>query len=137
MAKHIVPLNLASINKYLAAYDSFYGARASLKIKGNPKFDSQVSESIAANKIGFTISHKNHLDGYLGNDTFEVKGTGYKNDKAHFAQNNATRIIWVKLIAKGKYEVREMSDPSAIYSAASSSPLEFVDLSKFQYTVLP
>ena len=84
--------------EYMKAYDEFYQKRHNiLKLKGCPKLDSQFSEHIAADKVGFTLKHKDGLDGIdTTGQTYEVKGTGYTNTKVHFSQNKADRVIWVK-----------------------------------------
>ena len=129
-------LSEENIRAYLEAYDDFNKIRKSLGIKGNPKVDSQVSEAIAANKIGFEITHKGYLDGKLGSNTYEVKGTGYNNNKARFSQNRATKVIWVKLLSKDTYEIREINDPKSVYDDALKSSVGIVDLSKYEYTVI-
>lgn len=129
-------LSEENISVYLEAYDDFNEIRKSLGIKGNPKVDSQVSEAIAANKIGFEITHDDNLDGKLDSDTYEVKGTGYNNDKARFSQNRATKVIWVKLLSKGNYEIREINNPKSVYDDALKSSIGIVDLSKYEYTVI-
>ena len=84
--------------EYMRPYDEFYEKRCKIfKSKGCPKLDSQFSENIAADKVGFKLDHKDGIDGVDANkETYEVKGTGYTNTKVHFSKNKADHVIWVK-----------------------------------------
>ena len=84
----------------MKAYDDFYHKRkAFCKGDSSPKLDSQFSENIAADYFDFNLDHKNGFDGHnFKGQSCEVKGTGYKNTRVGFTQNqiSADHIYWVK-----------------------------------------
>jgi hypothetical protein len=111
----------------MKAYDDFYDKRRNIfKSRGCPKLDSQFSENIAADKVGFVLDHKNGLDGTDSNgNTYEVKGTGYTNTKVRFSKNQADHVIWVKATQHTVF-IYEMDNN--IYSNLDQNG--FVDMSK-------
>ena len=95
--------------EYMEAYDEFYKKMCTIfGTSGCPRLDSQFSENIAADKVGFALEHKNGFDGVdnLGK-TYEVKGTGYTNTKVRFSSKKADYVIWVKA-TPGKVFLYEM-----------------------------
>ncbi|MBU1144224.1 MAG: hypothetical protein KJ971_00005 [Firmicutes bacterium] len=95
---------------YLLAYKSFtLGKRIFAKVS-SAKVDSQFSERLAADVFGFDVDHSTNLDGLdpITKETYEVKGTGFSNNTAHFNPNNqADHVIWVK-VRNGSIEIREI-----------------------------
>ncbi len=113
--------------EYMKAYDEFYKKRCTIfDSDGCPRLDSQFSENIAADKVGFTLKHKNGFDGVddLG-QTYEVKGTGYTNTKVRFSDKKADYVIWVKA-TPGKVFVYQVD--VEIYSKLDVNG--FVDMAK-------
>ena len=112
--------------EYMRAYDEFYEKRCKIfGPKGCPRLDSQFSENIAADKVGFKLKHKNGVDGIdVSGKTYEVKGTGYANTKVRFnSRNEADRVIWVKAT---QYKVFVYEVDNTIYSNCDQNG--FVDM---------
>lgn len=87
--------------KYIKDYLSFQKSKNEFVGKNSTlKLDSQFSESLAADVFFFDINHKNGYDGEdpITNNTYEVKGTGVKNDRVRFSKTKkAIFVIWVKV----------------------------------------
>ncbi|MDE7182494.1 MAG: hypothetical protein K2O41_05665 [Clostridia bacterium] len=91
--------SIEEYKEYMKAYDEFYHKRKAFSKRGSPKLDSQFSENIAADYFDFNLDHKNGFDGHNSKGkSCEVKGTGYKNTRVGFTQNqiSADHIYWVK-----------------------------------------
>jgi len=83
---------------------------------------------LAADAFGFHINHKNGFDGVdpHTNETYEIKGSGYSNNKVKFNVNNiADHVIWIKIRRKA-IEIREVD--TDIYNHLDSNG--FVNINK-------
>lgn len=95
---------------YLTAYSAFATSKVAFAPRSTVKVDSQFSERLAADLFGFDVDHSRGLDGInpSTNKTYEVKGTGFSNDKARFdPKNRADHVIWIK-VRNGSVEIREI-----------------------------
>jgi len=85
---------------YLVAYKTYTLGKRIFSPRSSTKVDSQFSERLAADGFGFDVDHSRNLDGLhpITNETYEVKGTGFSNNTAHFNPNNkADHVIWIKV----------------------------------------
>ena len=112
---------------YMIAYDAFFKKRKAIFKRSCLKLDSQFSESLAADYVDFDLKHKDGFDGFdSNNESYEVKGTGYTNNKVHFnVKYIADHVIWVKAEPK-KVTIYEMD--TGLYQNLDANG--FVDLSK-------
>lgn len=78
-----VPLDYKN---YLVSYKSFTMAKRKFVKRSCAEVDSQFSERLAADIFNFDVDHSSNLDGkgLISGDTYEVKATGFSNNKAHF-----------------------------------------------------
>ena len=80
--------------------------------------------------FGFHIDHSRGVDGInpQTNETYEVKGSGYSNNKVRFNLNNrADHVIWVKIRRKS-IEIREID--TDIYNHLDNNG--FVNINKIK-----
>jgi hypothetical protein len=87
---------------YLVAYKLFSSAKYKFAPGSTETLDSQFSECLAADYFSFVRSTENDFDGYkmVGSkkEYFEVKGTGYDNNRVSFNPlNKADHVIWIKV----------------------------------------
>jgi len=102
--------NGTDYKNYLIEYKNYTKNKRSFAPGSTVTVDSQFSERLAADLFGFDVDHSKGLDGInpSTNKTYEVKGTGFSNNKARFDPNNrADHIIWIK-VRNGLVEIREI-----------------------------
>lgn len=95
---------------FLLAYKEFTMKTRIFSPGSTVAVPSQFSEKLAADIFGFDVDHSLNLDGLhpITNETYEVKGSGYSNNKVRFNPNNqADHVIWIK-VRNGKVEIREI-----------------------------
>ena len=88
---------------YLNAYRTFSIAKQQFAPGSTVKVDSQFSEALAADLFGFDINHQGGFDGVDPNtgDTYEVKGTGFCNNRVRFNPGVVPKhVIWIKVTKK-------------------------------------
>ena len=88
---------------YLNAYRTFSVAKQQFAPGSTVKVDSQFSEALAADLFGFDINHQGGFDGVDPNtgDTYEVKGTGFHNNRVRFNSDVVpNHVIWIKVTKK-------------------------------------
>ena len=96
--------------EYLTAYRDYTKSKRRFSPGSTAKVDSQFSERLAADVFNFDIDHTKGLDGINLNtkETYEVKASGFANNKVHFNKSNkADHVIWIK-VRKDKIEIREI-----------------------------
>ena len=120
---------ISDYNDYLLAYRDFTNKKRIFAPSSTVKVASQFSERLAADYFSFDVNHSSYFDGVnpITGDTYEVKGTGFSNNKVHFNSTNiADHVIWIK-VCRNKIVIREINN--AVYSALTSTG--FINLSSY------
>ncbi len=102
--------NGVDYKNFLLAYKKFTMKTRAFSPGSTVAVPSQFSEKLAADIFGFDVDHSMKLDGLHPStyETYEVKGSGYSNNKVRFnPDNQADHVIWIK-VKNGKVEIREV-----------------------------
>ena len=132
-AKSKTKKSASNYRDYLVAYRNFAKKKRIFAPNSNVKVDSQFSEKLAADYFSFDVNHSSNLDGVnpITGQTYEVKATGFSNNRVRFnSQNIADHVIWIK-VYKNKVVIREIDN--AVYNSLEPSN-GFINLSSYLKT---